>query len=55
MMKVYEMEKDGAVIKIVYPEKIKELEAKGWTVVGAKPPAKAKPPKPVINKPSDEE
>ena len=54
-MKPIEMEFNGTVIKIVYPERKKELEAKGWKVVGAKPPAKAKPPKPVINKPSDEE
>ena len=55
MVKVFKLEKDGAVITIVYPEKVKELEARGWSIVGAKPVAKAKPPKPVINKPSDEE
>jgi len=55
MVRVFKLEKEGAVITIVYPEKVKELEALGWSIVGAKPVAKAKPPKPVINKPSDEE
>jgi len=53
-MKPIQMECKGSIVTIEYPERIKELEARGWTVVGAKKVVEAKP-KPIVNKPSDEE
>jgi hypothetical protein len=53
-MKPIQMECKGSIVTIVYPERVKELEARGWTVVGAKKVVEAKP-KPIVNKPSDEE
>ncbi len=52
-MKPVQMEHGGAIVEIVYPERVKELEARGWTVVGIKKVVKAKP-KPIVNTPNEE-
>ena len=54
MVKPIEMENSGTVV-IVHPAKVKEMEAKGYKPVGAPVKKVEAKPKPVINKPSDEE
>jgi len=54
MVKPIEMELKGTVV-IVHPAKVKEMEAKGYKPVGAPVKKVEAKPKPVFNKPSDEE
>jgi len=53
-MKAVQMEFKGSVVTFAYPEIVKELEARGWSVVGAKKVVEAKP-KPIVNKPTRDE
>lgn len=49
-----QMEYNGTVVD-VHPAKVKEMEAKGYKPVGVPAKKAEAKPKPVINKPSDEE